>query len=356
MTSALPPLLVWAAALVVALVIALVAYFGFGLNRRQRIEAGSGMATLNALKWRDFARLVSDLMRRRGLEPVPEDSDSGHGIDGFDLRFARGNQRYLVRVKQGPATHVSAGTLRELRAAIAAEDAGGGVVVTSGLVDREALAIRSSVAVEIVHGEALWKELLNVLPTDLRAQTTSRIRRMMLLRWMALVLVAALAGGAVLLVLRNDMPASPPRPPPPVSVPRADVEPAPAAPESTPEAPVEPTPAPIETTVPEQTPIVTPTPAPPPAAAIRGVPVLTEAEAEARRGAALAAVQVLDGVEDASWTTRSTLMVALSAPDPELRRLVSDRVCARLVEYEELRFTRLQIQESADRVRWAQCQ
>lgn len=321
-------------ALAAGLVVALLAYLGLGLRGRRKLEARVGLAALDTMKWREFAHLVNELMRSRGLTPIR--AESSFGDAGFDLKFERGNQRYLVLIKHGGTTRVGASTLRDLRAAISTEGAGGGVVVSTGTVDRDARVARSDITIEILHGEALWKELSRQLPEDLATAARARIRIQFGMRWLAVAALTALAATSVLLALRPPAPAptairspAPATAPAPAAAPAADAEEMPQPPA--------PAPAPVTSTV-------------------RQVPVLTEAEAEARRALALAAVQALDGVEDASWSTRSTLVVALAPVDPEMRRVVSDRVCERLVEYEELRYTRLQLQEGPDRVRWAQCQ
>ncbi|HRQ64442.1 MAG TPA: restriction endonuclease [Xanthomonadaceae bacterium] len=328
-------------ALGAALAAALIAYLGLGLNRRRRLEARAGLAGLHSMKWREFAQLVGDLMRQRGLHMSNQPRSAGEG--GFDLKFERGNQCYLVQIKHGGATHVGAATMRDLRAAIATEGAGGGMVVTSGAVDADVRPERGAIIIEILHGEGLWKELKPLLPVDLCDSVSARIRRLVALRWSALALAAVLAGGVVLLVMQPDSPA-------PVAVSRAPV--VPPAPVASAPPGADPLPAPVESPsrLPDQA------AAPPVTAALREVPVLTEAQAHQRRVDALAAVQSLEGVDSASWATRSTLVLTLSSTEPELRRMVSERVCERLVEYEELRYTRLQIQEGEDRVRWAQCQ
>jgi restriction system protein len=328
-------------ALGAALAAALVAYLALGLNRIRRLEVRTGLAGLHALKWREFAQLVGDVMRRRGLHMSSEPRAAGEG--GFDLKFERGNQCYLVQIKHGGSTHVGATALRDLREAIATEGAGGGMVVTSGAVAADVRSERGAIIIEILHGEGLWKELEPLLPEELRDNVAARIRRQVALRWSALALAAVLTGGAVLLFM---LPASPA----PVVAPRAPVVPQEPAVSALPGA------APVLAPVEALPPVPTEVPVPPAAPLVREVPVLTEAQAQQRRMEALARVQTLDGVDTTSWATRSTLLLTLSSTDPEQRRLISERVCEHLVEYEELRYTRLQIQEGEDRVRWSQCQ
>lgn len=315
-------------AVAAALLVALAAFFALGLHRRRRLAARIGLSSLHAMKWREFAQLVGDVLRRRGFEPVREDERIGDA--GFDLKLERGNQRYLALVKHGGATRVAGNSLRELRAAVTTEGAAGGIIVTSGRVDAEVAGSGKGLGAEVLHGEALWAELLPLLPQEQQTAVQARIARAVGGRWFALALLSVLAGGAVWLFLQA--PVAPPPAPARSPAPAAPVvRPEPGVAAEAPAAPASSTP-------------------------FREVPVLTEEEALARRMAALSAVRALEGVELATWSTRSTLLLVLASADPELRRIVSDRVCEQLVEFEELRYTRLQIQETEERVRWAQCQ
>ena len=88
---------------------------------------------------------------------------------------------------------------------------------------------------------------------------------------------------------------------------------------------------------------------------------LSGAEELERRIAALDDVRKIAGVVGSDWSTKSTLVVAVNASTDEARTPVVDAVCAAVVAYEELRFTRLQIndasatRESMKRVHWHQC-
>jgi restriction system protein len=316
--------------LAAALLVALLAFFGLGLNSRKRIEAQCGLASLYAMKWREFAQLVGDIMRQRGMTQVPDEGVTADA--GFDRKFERGNQRYLVAIKHGAATRVGTNTLRDLRSAIATEGAGGGLVVTSGAVETAALSGLGA-TLEVLHGKDLWNEIAPLLPDQHKDAVRSRIKRRLTLGWLTLLIAAALAAVAASQLLQ-DQPHSAPDAAPPA--------PAPVQAEAAAEA--------------TEAPSDTPAPSTPQSPVFREVPVLTEEEADARRNDALSAVQALEGVTSADWSTRSTLVLSLASPDPDLRQLISQRVCERLVEYEELRYTRLQIQEGEGRVRWAQCQ
>lgn len=73
---------------------------------------------------------------------------------------------------------------------------------------------------------------------------------------------------------------------------------------------------------------------------------------------AAARVADLPQATQALWSTQSTLVISMVSGDGIDSGVVND-ACAVLVEYEELRFTRLQLEPppgSNAPVRWRQCQ
>ena len=74
--------------------------------------------------------------------------------------------------------------------------------------------------------------------------------------------------------------------------------------------------------------------------------------------AASSAVGSLEQVDNAGWSTQSTLVIRMLRADGIDSGLVNE-ACAILVQYEELRYSRLQLEPPADStapVRWRQCQ
>ncbi|MDW8478878.1 MAG: restriction endonuclease [Xanthomonadales bacterium] len=148
------------------------------LHRPQRLRARAGLGTTDALKWREFVRLTSEVLARRGFRAVEEE----HALNprGYDLAFQRGNKRYLVQFKQGRATRVNAESLRQLRQAMTEHEAAGGLVISTGTVERHAGALDPTI--EILEGEALWLELEPLLEGKLREVATAAIRHSFQLR------------------------------------------------------------------------------------------------------------------------------------------------------------------------------
>ena len=85
---------------------------------------------------------------------------------------------------------------------------------------------------------------------------------------------------------------------------------------------------------------------------------LTDEQRLARRAEAASKVSAFEQVNTAGWSTQSTLVLALNHTDGKDQLLI-DEVCRTLVQYEELRYTRVQLDpplNSTVPVRWRQCQ
>ena len=91
-------------------------------------------------------------------------------------------------------------------------------------------------------------------------------------------------------------------------------------------------------------------------------PDLTQEQADARRATAALEVRSMPAVLNATWSTRSTLVVTLR-PGTKLVNDLPREMCERILQFEELRYIRMQIEtptEGGDtattgQVRWRQC-
>ena len=91
---------------------------------------------------------------------------------------------------------------------------------------------------------------------------------------------------------------------------------------------------------------------------LAAVAQLSDEERAQRRRQAASRVADLKQANRAYWSTQSTLVVSLVREDGIDTGIVNE-ACAILVEYEELRYTRLQLEPPSDStvpVRWRQCQ
>lgn len=319
--------------LVLALIILVVAFFvtawALGAFRTEREEAKAGVALLCAMRWNEYAQLISEVLKDRGLEPSK--TERSPGKDGFDLLFTRGNSRYLVQCANAATQRVSAATVGQLYTLTQMQGADGAIIASCAPAEPAATSLARDRRIEILSDHDLWFHAKPWVAHDQRTdaeETANTAKRQRLLMAAIAALIIAIAGYALASALLPK---------------NARVAPAAATAEQ---------PAPLAS---KPTPAATATVALPDAS-------LSEEKLESRRVSALLEVRSLSRIASASWLSRSTLQVDLheSIDDAELGGLVKN-ICASLLQYEELRFTRLQLgvptgnAEQPIQVRWRQC-
>jgi len=109
------------------------------------------------LTWQQFETLVAEGFRRLGFAVTEKGGAAADG--GVDLVLIRGTERFLVQCKQWRAQQVPVTTVRELYGVMAAQQAAGGYVVTSGRFTRDAIDFAQGRNIELIDGKALRKLL-----------------------------------------------------------------------------------------------------------------------------------------------------------------------------------------------------
>ncbi|MFD0738311.1 restriction endonuclease [Lysobacter koreensis] len=320
----MPTVLLVVNALGIALVVggALSAYLWW--VRRKQLEVSGGIRALAGMRWREFSRFVIEALHAQGFEAsrIEPAADSGQQAD---LLLSRGEQTWLLSCKQSANYRISAAQVAELAIAVRDSGAAGGILATLGRIEPQAR--ERSQGIELIDGATLWPLVDPLLPPSLHQhlaqQALARTKRALVGAWLA----ALLFGGALALALTD----SSPRPAPPGPAMTSTPSPAPAPP------PAARAPAPAAT----------------PKAALPPAPMLSEDE---QRRQVMEVVSALPGIERAVWSTRSTLLVYVSAQDDDQRVA---RICKALERFDELRAARLHLQPppgSASAVRFVQCQ
>lgn len=307
-----------------------VAWFS-GAFRPEREEARFGIGLLCAMRWAEYSRLISEVLKDRGLQP--SNSDRPPGKDGFDLLFMRGNSRYLVQCTNAINQQVSASTVGQLYTLTQMQDADGAIIASCAPAEASAMKLAQERRIEVIADRDLWAHVKPWVAHDQRSdaeQAARTLQRRHFLTAALAALVAAIAAYALAALLIPT-----PEQPPPVATS------APAQAVRTPAANKKPG---TEATpgMPDQT--------------------LTTEQLASRRASAVLEVRSLSHVSTATWSSQSTLELGLHAyvDDAALTKLVDD-VCGALLQYEELRFTRLQVGVPSatagqpDQVRWRQC-
>lgn len=320
--------------LLLAFVVLVVVFFGaawaLGAFHTDRVEAKAGIQLLCAMRWSEYSRLVTELLKDRGLQP--SNTDRPPGKDGFDLLFTRGHGRYLVQCSNAANRQVSATTVGQLYTLVQMQGADSAIIASCGRAESAALKLAQERRIEVLAGRDLWAHVKPWVAHDQRidAETAAQTARRQ--RLFAAALSALLAAILIYFIADALRPSLPPAtaitPPPATSKPA---------------------------TVPVAKPAANASVKLPDAS-------LSSEQLASRRASAVLEVRSLSRVSVASWSSQSTLAVTLhvNPSDSELGVLV-DSICDSLLQYEELRFTRLQLEvptgnvEQPTQVRWRQC-
>lgn len=138
------------------------------LSGAKRIKARrlASAAAANAelpITWREFEVLVGEIYRGQGyrVSETPEGADGG-----VDLVLRRGDELFLVQCKHWQARLVNVNVVRELKGVVAARQAVGGAVVTSGEFTRDAVAFAKDARIDLIDGVRLRALARQLVPRD----------------------------------------------------------------------------------------------------------------------------------------------------------------------------------------------
>lgn len=122
-------------------------------RRRALLDTQTGLASLRALRWQDFERLVAEAYRRQGYQVT---ETGGGGKDGgVDLLLRRRGKTLMVQCKQWASTRVSAPIVREMWGLVAHHGYAGVKIVSVGEFTADAAAFAQGKNMELVNGAAL---------------------------------------------------------------------------------------------------------------------------------------------------------------------------------------------------------
>lgn len=344
-------------AAVVATVAALLASsWWFGVHRRRMAETRAGVQALAGMKWRECAGLVLQAMAEKGYAELPSSRQPGDG--GAEFLLVKDDERCLLGYKHGTAYRLGEANVRDFANAVQLQGAGSGILVTLGSAEGFARDLARRYGVDLMDGRSLWPQVEPFAPpamvASIRDQAAREIRKGQRIGMAGSVLlgIVVFLGGYL-----ATTPATVEAPAPAVATDTGATASPAAAEEATASAEEAPaTAAPAETA-----PRFADEASQQADAALREleeVAKLTEQERMQRRLAAATEVSELEQADNAIWSTQSTLVIRMAKADGIDTGLVND-ACAILVKYEELRYTRLQLEPpggSTAPVRWRQCQ
>lgn len=324
---------------VIFVVIALSASAGYLLTHaRSRARTQAGILALSDLKWREFAQLVLEALRKEGY--VEEDIERQPGDSGFDFVLSRNGERVLLSCKHGRHFRLGEANVRDFATAVRMHGVAGGIIATLGSIEGFAREVAEANQIQVIDGAQLWQRVEGYLPTG----TVGHIDHAVdgeARRRVGIASAASIALGAVLFVSL------------------AGLERGPASAGT------------LANTV-ERSTTTAPAARIQPAASQSGLGIpgvngrgeapvrLGESDLLARRQAAVQTLMTMPAFGTANWSTQSTLVLGLAERDthPETIAPLVEEACEVLVQFEELRFTRLQLEPPPGvdtPVRWRQC-
>jgi hypothetical protein len=313
--------------------------------RRRIAETTAGIRALAGMKWRECAGLVLQALGEKGFVELPSSRQPGDG--GTEFLLTKGDERCLLSYKHGTAYRLGEANVRDFANAVQLQGAQSGILVTLGTAEGFARDLARRYGVELIDGRTLWPQVEPFAPPNLveaiRDEAAGVIRR-----GQRLGIIASLGLGVLVYavgLLSQPPDALAPLPPVASGSPAGEAAAGAAAPAAPAPAPaVYQDPASVEANKAMK--------------ALEEVAKLTDQQRLERRLSAAARVADLPQATNALWSTQSTLVISLVSGDGIDSGVVND-ACAVLVEYEELRYSRLQLEPPPGTnvpVRWRQCQ
>jgi hypothetical protein len=309
--------------------------YWFGIYSRRKRECDAGVHSLANMKWRECIGLVLEAMRRDGYEEAPSSKQPGEG--GTDFLLLHDGKPVLLGYKHGTAYRIGEANVRDFASAVQMQGAATGILVTLGLAEGAARDLAKRYGVEIIDGGALWPKVRPFVPPNtldhVRLQTAAQT-------WKGIWIGAACSlvfGVGTFLVATLTAPESGA-----VALTRTTAKAPHAADTSAAST------ASSDAAVKQMNAT---------AQALAAVAKLTDAQLVQRRADAAKQVSSIVQIGSAGWSSESTLQLSLKQSDGSDKPLI-DEVCRILTQYEELRYTRLQLDppvSSNHPVRWRQC-
>lgn len=317
-------------ALIASLAAFLASHWWFGVHRRRLAETSAGVQALAGMKWRECAGLVLQALGEKGYVEAPSSRQPGDG--GTEFLLAKGDQRTLLSYKHGTAYRLGEANVRDFANAVQLQGGQSGILVTLGSADASAHDAAARFGVDVLDGRSLWPQVEPFAPPamveQIRSDAANQSRR-----GQRLGVLASLALGAAVYAAGLGL--------------GAPVAPAPAGAHTLAAPPV--VSAADEQASRQATDAMK---------ALEQIASLTDEERLQRRLAAAARVAKLPAADGALWSSQSTLSISLLRADGIDSGIVN-QACAILIQYEELRYSRLQLEpptNSTAPVRWRQCQ
>lgn len=134
------------------IVVSIVSAF-WGLKRRWLVDAQASLHSLNAMTWKEFEIMVSEVFRQQGYHV---DYRFAKGPDGgVDLVLQKGGRISLVQCKQWRRRSIGVITVREQFGILCSEGVDESIIVTSGTFTSEARDFAKGKPIRLLDGSEL---------------------------------------------------------------------------------------------------------------------------------------------------------------------------------------------------------
>lgn len=145
--------------------------FAMAVNDQASLESHAGPKAnpISTMSWQQFEMLISEFFRRQGYS-IKETTGGADG--GVDLRLQRADKKYIVQCKHWKTYKIGVQIIREQYGIMAAEDADGAFIVTSGVFTKDALAFATGKSITLIDGIKLKEIITQVAATN---QTTQKL-------------------------------------------------------------------------------------------------------------------------------------------------------------------------------------
>jgi hypothetical protein len=332
-------------ALVVSLLGLVATASWFGVSRRRKEEAELGVQALATMKWRDCIALVLEALQREGY-PRAADTQEEAGATEFMLEH-EGN-RVLLGYKHGTAYRLGEANVREFAATARMRGAREGILCTLGVLEPDAIAAAENARVQVFDGHALWRKLRPLVPDtmlrEVRGDAAGRTRWGL---WIGAG--GSLLAGLAIFAIGQTM-ATPPASPVSAAVPPPVADKPSVAAGAQDRAMPAPAPHSDQAMLRELQDS---------ARRMEEVSQLTATQRAERRADTVRQLKRLNAVDAVSWSGPRTLTLHLNQTDGKDKALLDD-VCRAVIQHEELRYTRIQIEPpegaAQSAVRWRLCE
>lgn len=306
--------------------------YWYGVTRRRSSEIQLGIQALAKIKWRQCIALVLEALHRDGYAAEARDQASD---ESTDYLLHRQDEKVLLSYKHGTAYKINETDIRDFANQMSLKGATRGLLITLGQVDVRAQPLASRLGVQVFDGAALWAMLRPYLPEPI-VDTVNRDATALSTKGMWTGGFASLAAG--LLVFIIGLMVFNPNNKATESADALSHQPGVAA-----------IPTGPELTARKQLDEAR--------KALDEIASLTDQDKARRRAEAAKQIAAIMQVRSAAWSAQSTLLVTLTQSDGKDKAMISE-ACRILIGYEELRYSRLQIEPPPDTVqpvRWRQC-